>query len=239
MKTSDQCRKLLHGYASTKRAKASQRFFKTGPGQYGEGDVFIGVSMPDLRKVAKQSRDLAISEVQKLVDSPVHEERMTGLVILTLKFERAGEQQRQEIYEMYMTNVYKGNINNWDLVDVTTPRIIGEYLRNKPHDKLYELARSEDLWQKRAAILATFAFIYNGESKTTLELAHILLHDEHDLIQKAVGWMLREVGKRVDETALTDFLDKHADVMPRTMLRYAIERLTPEQRAHFMNRRVG
>lgn len=224
----------LTTYADAERAVHAQRFFKTGKGQYGEGDVFIGVTVPNTRKVAKQYKDLPLDEVQSLLDSDVHEKRLLGLLILTYKYPKATLQEQRLIYEFYLQNVYGGNVNNWDLVDASTPNIIGEYLADKPKDILYSLARSDNLWQKRVSILATFAFIKRGEPGDTLAIAELLLHDTHDLIHKAVGWMLREAGKRVDEKILTDFLDNHAHEMPRTMLRYAIERLSPVQKQHYM-----
>lgn len=233
MKARD-ARAALKQFARVERAVVSQRFFKTGAGQYGEGDVFIGVNMPDTRKVARRFKNLELSEVQKLINSDIHEERMCGLVILVCAYEKAEELQQKEIYEMYLRNVYAGRVNNWDLVDVTTPRIVGEYLADKPKDILYELAHSDNLWQKRVAVLAVFAFIKRGETKDAVMIAEILLRDTHDLIHKAVGWMLRELGKRAGEEYLRSFLDKHAHVMPRTMLRYAIERLSPEQKLRYM-----
>jgi len=211
-----------------------QRFFKTGPGQYGEGDVFIGVRVPQTRTICRQFRRLPLPEVQKLLASDVHEHRLAALIIMTYAYPAADAVTKQAIYELYLKNLYDGNINNWDLVDASAEYIVGPYLSDKPKDILYELARSEDIWQRRVAILSTFAYIKQGNPSTTLDLAELLLHDPHDLLQKAVGWMLREVGKRVDEKVLTDFLDLHAPEMPRTMLRYSIERLSPEQRTAYM-----
>lgn len=211
-----------------------QRFFKSGKGQYGEGDVFIGVSVPDTRKVAKQFVNLSFGEIQQLLNSEVHEHRLAGVLILAYQYPKADEETKQNIFDFYLYNVRKGTVNNWDLVDVTTPNIIGEHLLDKPRDVLYKLAESKDLWQRRVAIMATFAFIKKGDPVTTIEIAEKLLHDKHDLIHKAVGWMLREMGKRVDEKLLTDFLDKHAYEMPRTMLRYSIEKLTFEQKLYYM-----
>lgn len=221
--------------ASNEYAVGLQRFFKTGPGQYGEGDVFIGVRMPDIRMVCKKFGDLPLREVQTLIESPVHEHRMAGLIILTNKYPKAEKTQKQEIYNLYMDRVYAGNVNNWDLVDVTTPKIIGAHLLSGDRKILYDLASSQNLWQRRVAVLATFAFIGQGDASTSMDLAKKLLDDKHDLMHKAVGWMLREVGKRVDEKILTDFLDRHATEMPRTMLRYSIERLSPSQRSHYMS----
>lgn len=224
----------LETYANVDDAVFLQRFFKTGAGQYGEGDIFIGVRVPKTRLVCKTFKLLPLSEVQVLLDSPVHEHRLAGLIIMTLQYPRANEAGKKQLYELYMANVYKGRVNNWDLVDVSAERIVGPYLADKPKDILYELARSDNLWQRRVAVLSTFAYIKQGEPGVTLELAELLLHDTHDLIHKAVGWMLREVGKRVDEAILIDFLDRHAAVMPRTMLRYAIERLSVDKRTYYM-----
>lgn len=226
----------LEKYSNTNDAEFLQRFFKTGKGQYGEGDIFIGVRMPACRIVAKQYIDLPLRELQKILDTKVHEQRMAALIILTLKYPKATN--KQEIYDFYLLNVYKGNINNWDLIDVTTPHIIGVYLLNKPRDILYDLARSQDIWQKRVSVLATFQFIKNGDADISLELAEILLHDNHDLIQKAVGWMLREIGKRCDRAILLNFLNQHAHEMPRTMLRYSIEHLPQEQKAIYMQKKL-
>jgi len=230
----EEVKKGLQKYASTSDAEFLQRFFKTGEGQYGAGDIFIGVRVPATRKVCREFKDLPLNEVQKLLDSKVHEHRLAGLIILTYQYPKADEWQKHKIYDFYLKNVYRGRINNWDLVDVTCRDIIGAYLYDKPRDVLYELARSDDIWKKRVAIISTFYFIAKGEANDSIRISKILLHDKHDLIHKAVGWALREVGKRVDEKLLTDFLDKNAHAMPRTMLRYSIEKLSPEQKLHYM-----
>jgi len=227
----------LQEYADAEDAIFLQRFFKTAEGQYGAGDVFIGVRVPQLRDIAKRFQYLPFNDIQKLLGSKVHEYRLVGLIILTLQYAQASEQQKQLVYEFYLANVYKGRINNWDLVDVTSPLILGEYLLNRPRDLLFKLAQSDNLWQRRVAIVSSFAFIKRGDSSTTVALAEILLHDEHDLIQKAVGWMLREVGKRCDRQSLINFLDQHAHEMPRTMLRYSLEHLPSEQRAKYMQQK--
>lgn len=227
--------KELDQFASPIRAQHATRFFKTGKGQYGEGDVFIGPSMPEQRRVAGAYKTLPPPEVQLLLDSKVHEHRMVGLLILTMQYSKADAKSRQAIYDRYLTNVRMGRVNNWDLIDVTAPLIIGEHLADRTRADLYKLAVSPELWQRRTAILSTFAFIKRGDPLTTLELAEILLQDKEDLIQKAVGWMLRETGKRCDVAILTQFLDEHAAVMPRTALRYAIERLPDEQKRHYMH----
>lgn len=215
--------KELKKYSSPKKAAILQRFFKTASGQYGAGDKFIGIVVPDIRKVVKQNIDLSLDEVLTLLHSPIHEERLCALLILVAQYKKADAQKQKKIFQLYLKN-YKF-INNWDLVDLSAPNIVGAYLRDKPKDILAKLAKSKNLWQKRIAILATFDFIYHQKSEETIKIAKILLHDEHDLIHKATGWMLREVGKRVDEKVLLKFLDEHYKIIPRTMLRYAIERL--------------
>lgn len=227
----------LQMHASAGDALFLQRFFKTGKGQYGAGDVFIGVRVPKIRQVCKQCQDLPLPEVQKLLDGKVHEHRLAGLIILTLKYPKATEQEKQAVYDLYLLNVYRGRINNWDLVDATAEYIIGEHLVNRPRDILFTLAHNEDLWQRRVAALSSFAYIKRGEPGTALELAEILLYDQRDLIQKAVGWLLREVGKRCDRQILIDFLNKHAHEMPRTMLRYSLEHLPKEQRTYYMSQK--
>lgn len=222
----------LEKYSSDHDAVQAQRFFKTGPGEYGEGDVFIGVRMPDIRKVGRQFKDLDTGELEKLIKSPIHEHRMVALIIATERFKKASSADRQIIYNFYIKALKNGYINNWDLVDVTCDKVIGEFLKDIEKDFLYELASSKNLWERRVAIISTFAYIKNGDSTESIKVAKMLLHDEHDLIHKAVGWMLREVGKRVDESILLEFLDSHAHEMPRTMLRYAIEKL-PESKRQF------
>lgn len=215
------------------RADAARWFFKTGPGEYGEGDEFIGITVPNQRKVAKQYKDLERSELQKLLDSPIHEHRLTGIFILTSQFERGDERAKKSIYTMYLKNVAKGNVNNWDLVDSSAHKIVGSYLLDKPRDVLYELVESESLWEQRVSIIATAWFINNDQFGDTLLISEKLLNHEHDLIHKAVGWMLREVGKR-DVPAEQEFLDKHYEQMPRTMLRYAIEKFPESTRQQYL-----
>jgi 3-methyladenine DNA glycosylase AlkD len=239
MKASD-AKQALEKFANADDAAFLQRFFKTGAGEYGEGDVFIGVRVPKIRLVAREFRELPQTEVQQLLDSPVHEHRMCAAIILTLQFARArkDENTRRKIYEMYLQNAHDGRINNWDLVDVTTPRIVGEYLADKPHDILLKLANSKSVWERRVAVISTFAFLKRGDPGTSLQIAEVLLRDPHDLIQKTVGWMLREVGKSVDRQLLTDFLSQHAHEMPRTMLRYALEHLQPELRQKYLSQKT-
>ena len=228
-------KKDLKKFANPKRAKVNQWFFKTGKGEYGEGDVFIGLTMPDVRKIAKKYIHLSIKEVEQLLHSKIHEHRMVALVIWTYQFEKADNKTREKIYKAYLRNTKW--INNWDLVDVTTPGIVGMFLLDKDRKILYDLAKSKNLWEKRIAILATFAFINkNKESKDTLKIAEILLDDEHDLIHKGVGWMLREVGKRVSQQKEEEFLRKYYKKMPRTMLRYAIERFDEKKRQFYLKK---
>lgn len=223
----------LSKYASDSDSAFLQRFFKTGPGEYGEGDVFIGVRVPDTRKVCKEFKDLPLGEIQKLLDSPIHEHRLGAVILLVNQFNK----NKEEVYNLYLKNVYKGRINNWDIVDSSAHQIVGGYLIDKPHDLLFELAGSDNLWQRRVAVLATFHFIKNGEASTAIEIAEKLLDDDHDLIHKAVGWMLREIGKQVDEGILIDFLDKHATKMPRTMLRYSMEKLPEYKRQYYLKKK--
>lgn len=221
---------VLKTLAHQERAKASQRFFKTGHGQYGEGDVFIGVTMPEVRRLVRLFRGVPFEEIDELVMSPIHEARMFGLLLLVTRFESVKESvARESLFKKYLGYVKAGRINNWDLVDVTAPRVVGVFLFNRSRKILETMARSASLWERRIAIISTLYFIQHGEAKTALRLAKMLLRDEHDLIHKAVGWMLREVGKRCSVKELEGFLDQHATKMPRTMLRYAIERL-PEVR---------
>lgn len=213
------------------------RFFKTGPGEYGEGDRFLGVTVPEQRVIAKKYRNLPLGEVEKLLISPWHEHRLTGLLILTYRFPVSEMAQKKEIFEFYLNHATY--IDNWDLVDVTAPGIVGEYLVESGSDSglLRRLAKSQSLWERRIAIVSTFTWIRSGRHQECFEIAEILLHDSHDLIQKAVGWMLREVGKRCGEDILSDFLDRHVNGMPRTMLRYAIERFPEAVRQEYLRKK--
>ena len=210
-----------------------QGFFKTGPGEYAEGDIFIGINVPIVRILAKKYQCLPFNETLRLLKSRIHEERLLALFILILKYRKAVSREKEKIYKIYLRN--SKYINNWDLVDVTAKHIVGDYLYNKRRCKLYQLARSDSLWERRIAVLATFHFIERGDYKDTLKIAKILLLDKHDLIHKAVGWMLREVGKR-DIRIEDRFLDKNYNRMPRTMLRYAIERFPENKRLRYLSR---
>jgi 3-methyladenine DNA glycosylase AlkD len=218
----------LKKLANKKQAKNLQRFFKTGIGEYGEGDIFWGLKVPQIRQIAKNYYNLNFFDVEKLIKNPVHEIRLCALVILVHK----AKTDEKMAYKIYLRNTKC--INNWDLVDLTAPQIVGAYLDGKDQRVLEKLAKSKSLWEKRIAMLATFHFIYNGDAKLTLKIAEILVYDDHDLIQKAVGWMLREVGKRCSQRAEEEFLKKYAKNMPRTMLRYAIERFSQEKREYYL-----
>lgn len=223
----------LDKYGNPIDAKILQRFFKTGKGQYGEGDIFIGVKMPVIRKIAKQYKVTSLQEIERLLDSPIHEYRMAALVILMEQFKKAKIELKKNIYNLYLRRMDR--INNWDLVDVSCRDIVGGYLLDKPRDDLYKMSRSNNLWERRIAIVATWRFIREGQYKDTIDISQKLLKDRHDLIQKAVGWMLREVGKK-DLSVLIGFLDESYKVMPRTMLRYSIERLSTFQRNYYLGR---
>ncbi|HEY2643784.1 MAG TPA: DNA alkylation repair protein [Galbitalea sp.] len=219
----------LAAESDPEKASGLDRFFKTGAGEYGEGDVFLGLSVPTSRRLAKSYYALPLDQVTVLLDSDVHEHRFVALLILLAqaKKEPAG------IAEYYLSAVRRGRVNNWDLVDCSAEFILGEYLYGRPRGVLFELANADSIWERRVAMLSTFGFIKHGDASTTLEIATILLPDKHDLIRKAVGWMLREVGKRVDPKQLELYLDAHAAQMARTTLSYATEHLTQEQRAHY------
>jgi 3-methyladenine DNA glycosylase AlkD len=216
-----------------------QRFFKTGPGHYGEGDVFVGVRVPATRGVAKRFTGLPLEEIAVLLESEVHEHRLAGLIILNAGFARASKPNtrddslRETMARFYLDAVRRGRVNNWDLVDSSAEYVLGAFLVARPRDLLFELAGSEGLWERRVAMISTFAFLKMGDASTTMEIAGLLLDDREDLIHKAVGWMLREVGKRVDPATLIRFLDENAQRMPRTALSYATEHLSPELRARY------
>lgn len=221
--------------ADPDQAVQLQRFFKTGPGQYGEGDKFLGLRMPQLRQVVKQYLDMSLADVAKLLHTPIHEQRMAALLILTYQFPKAKPQAQKAIYHFYLDNT--AWINNWDLVDVTVTHIVGAYLLERNRKKLYILAKSKSLWERRIAMVATAYFIKHNQFEDTLNIADQLLADPHDLIHKAVGWMLREVGKR-DLAVMEDFLLPRYQRMPRTMLRYAIEKLPESRRQAYLKGRL-
>lgn len=222
----------LKAGADKEQAKNLQRFFKTGPGEYGEGDIFLGFKVPVLRSIAKQHLDLTFDELQNLIESPIHEERMAALMILVLRFPKSKQEEKDKIFKFYIKNAK--SINNWDLVDLSAPQIVGGFLIDKDRKLLEKLAASKNLWEKRISILATFQFIKEKQFDTALTIAEKLLNDEHDLIHKAVGWMLREIGKR-DLKTEEDFLKGRYKNMPRTMLRYAIEKFPEKKRKAYLN----
>lgn len=225
--------KRLRQVADPQDAKALQWYFKTGPGEYGEGDVFIGVKVPKLRALVKEFWQAGERDVRRLLASRIHEDRALALFILVRQFEKGTEGDRRRIYRLYLASTDR--INNWDLVDLSAPNIVGGYLLNRSRRPLYRLARSKSLWERRIAVLATFAFIREGDFDDSLAMAEHLLHAKEDLIHKAVGWMLREIGKR-DVAVLEAFLDKHGTTMPRTTLRYAIERFPEAKRQGYLKR---
>jgi 3-methyladenine DNA glycosylase AlkD len=231
--TADSVRAALTAVADPAQVAGLQRFFKTGPGEYGEGDVFVGIKVPELRRAIRPFGDLPLDELDALLDDAEHEHRLAAVLLLVRRYPTDPD----AVVERYLAAVRRGRVNNWDLVDASSEFILGPWLHDHDRALLDELADSDDVWERRVAVLATFDFIKHGEAAPTLALAERLLGDRHDLIQKAVGWMLREVGKRVDRGVLTGFLDAHAADMPRTMLSYATEHLTPEERSAYRARR--
>jgi 3-methyladenine DNA glycosylase AlkD len=225
----------LLSVSSKKKANLATRFFKTAPGQYGEGDIFIGITVPEQRKIATQFQHASFADIASLLKGEIHEHRFTALEILDIQFKRAPhDSSRIKIVNFYLKNLSR--VNNWDLVDTSAPYILGAWLVDKKSaDRkiLYKLARSKNVWERRVAIVATQALIREGQYQDTLRIAKILLADSHDLIHKATGWMLREVGK-LDEALLITFLKQHADTIPRTMLRYAIEKFPANIRREFL-----
>jgi 3-methyladenine DNA glycosylase AlkD len=230
--TAEAIGKTLRSLGNTETAEHSQRFFKTGEGQYGAGDKFLGIRVPVLRKQISHFRDTPLTEVASVLHSPWHEERLFALLLLVVKYQKGDDAEKAAIYECYMDNTRY--INNWDLVDSSAPYIVGPYLEKGDKAVLYTFARSGSLWERRIAVMATFHFIRQGHFDVTFELADILLNDQEDLIRKAVGWMLREVGKRDSETEKT-FLASRYKRMPRTMLRYAIEKFPDAERKRYLN----
>ncbi len=229
---------LLH---NKEKAKVSAGFFKTGKGEYGEGDIFLGITVPESRKIAKRYSTIPLSEILLLLQNKIHECRLVALLILVEKFKTSNLLQQKEIVNFYLENTK--HINNWDLVDLSADKIIGAYLFDRENSKenkektfLLDLAKSNHLWERRISIISTFYFIKKNKFNETLRIAEILLHDKHDLIHKAVGWMLREIGKR-NKTIEEEFLKKHYKTMPRTMLRYALERFPEEERKEYLKKK--
>ena len=226
-------RKELDALTNQEKAVFLQRFFKTGKGEYGEGDQFLGLTVPESRKIAGKYKHLPFSEIKKLLVSKIHEYRLIALLILVNNFKTGDETGQKEIYKFYLDHTKY--INNWDLVDLSADKIVGAYLLHRPRKILYTFARSQNLWERRIAMISTYQFIKEKkEYKDTFQIAEILLLDKHDLIQKAVGWMLREVGKRASKEALVKFLSKNYKQMPRTMLRYSIEHFPQKQRLKYI-----
>jgi 3-methyladenine DNA glycosylase AlkD len=232
----DTAKRALRALATPERALGAERFFKTQKGEYGYGDVFIGVTVPDTRKVARQSIALPLGEIKKLLLSAIHEDRLLGLIILVQQFKKGDRKVQKQIFDLYLK--MRGRVNNWDLVDVSAPQIIGQYCLQYGGgmEILTSLASSKVLWQRRMAIVATLAFIRAGSSKECFAIAQHLLDDQHDLIHKAVGWMLREVGKNIGRAEERKFLDSYVQDMPRTALRYALEHFDPQERSVYMKK---
>ncbi|RYU97561.1 DNA alkylation repair protein [Emticicia agri] len=227
----------LQAIANPERAKASAWFFKTGKGQYGEGDVFIGISAPDLRAICKKYNSLPLEDLQVLLNDPIHEYRMAALMILVSQIKKAKGDTQKRIYDFYLKNTQQ--INNWDLVDASARDIVGYYLYDKDREILYDMARTNHLWTQRIAIIATWYFINKNQYEETFRIAEILLSHKHDLIHKAVGWMLREIWKKekasgIEVIQVEQFLKKNIGKIPRTALRYSIEKMTEERRKYFM-----
>ena len=215
------------------RAKLLQGFFKTGPGQYGEGDAFLGIPVPVTRKIAKKYRDLPFEKIETLLENKFHEVRLAALLLLVHRYETGTNQEKQQVVDFYLNNTKR--VNNWDLVDLSAHKILGAHLLHKDKSILYHLAKSKNLWERRISIIATAWFINKNQFEDTIKISEILLHDKHDLIHKAVGWMLRELGKK-DQSLLEEFLNKHTKNMPRTMLRYAIEKFEETKRQYYLKK---
>lgn len=221
----------LKKYIDKDKAEFLPRFFKVAPGEYGEGDVFIGVTVPNQRKVARNFKKLSFDDIESLLKEEVHEYRLTALLILVHQFEKSKEDNKKALINFYLENADR--VNNWDLVDSTAHKILGPYLINKDRKILYKLAKEDHLWKQRIAIMTTFHFIKNNDYKDALAISEILINHNHDLIHKAVGWMLREIGKR-DKEVEVEYLNKYYKQMPRTMLRYAIEKFPNEERQNYL-----
>lgn len=224
----------LMSMANPEKAVFLQRFFKTGPGEYAEGDVFLGLVVPLTRNIAQANKKTPLEELQKLIGSRYHEARLCALLIVVEQFKKASPEEQKNLYDFYLSNTSR--INNWDLVDLTSPQVVGAYLSDKDRSPLYTLARSGNLWEQRISIVSTIAFIRHREYDDTLALADHLLPHPHDLIHKAIGWMLREVGKK-DRDTLTAYLERQAVRLPRTALRYAIEHYPEDQRQYFLKKK--
>ncbi len=232
MSSLEELKKDFSRLANPKKAKDLQRFFKTGKGEYADGDIFLGVMVPEQRKLVKKYASfLSLDDIQELLNTKIHEHRLTALLILVKQYQKSSEERKKEIFDFYLKNTK--NINNWDLIDLSALNIIGDYLLDKDRNIIYQLVKSDNLWERRISVLTTFAFIRKNQFEDSLKLSEILIRDKHDLIHKATGWMLREIGKR-DINVLKQFLGKHYKEMPRTMLRYAIEKLPEKERKAYL-----
>jgi len=223
----------LENLGDPEKKEKLQRYFKTDKGEYGEGDIFLGLYVGDQRKIAKKYRYLSLPQVMELLQSKIHEHRLVALLILVEQFKKGNEEKRKEIVELYLSNTRW--INNWDLVDLSAHKILGEYYWDKPKNVLYQLAESDNLWERRISVISTFAFIRRESYEESLKIAEILVNDKHDLIHKAVGWTLREIGKQ-DQQKEEEFLMQHYKTMPRTMLRYSIEKFEKEKKQFYMKK---
>ena len=223
----------LQALSNAEKRKIFPRFFKAGKGEYGEGDRFLGVTVPNIRAISKQYKNISLNEIRELIQSEWHEVRLCALLIMVEKNKKKDETLRQQLFDLYLSQTDR--INNWDLVDLSCRFIVGEYLLDKSRDILYQLAQSPLLWDNRIAIVSTYAFIRKGQLEDTYALSDLMMHHPHDLMHKAIGWMLREAGKR-DSERLYDYVMSHRADMPRTMLRYAIEKFSPEERSILMKR---
>jgi 3-methyladenine DNA glycosylase AlkD len=219
--------------ADPDKAKVLSRFFKTGKGEYGEGDVFLGIPVPEQRRIAEKYQGLTVSDIKKLLSSTTHEHRLVALLILIIQYRKESPDGKKRLCDFYLNN--RAQVNNWDLVDLSAHHILGDYLLDKDRAVLYQLAASDNVWERRIAIMSTFAFIRKNQFEDTFNIASLLLRDTHDLIHKAAGWMLREIGKK-NQAAEEEFLLKYFKEMPRTMLRYAIERFEDEKREFYLRR---
>ena len=226
-----QLQKIVKEYSNKEQGIFLQRFFKTGKGEYGEGDIFAGIKVPVSRKIANQFKDLSFTDLQKVIKSKIHEERLISLFILVSKYKKADEEGKEKIFNFYLKNIRY--VNNWDLVDLSAEKIIGAYLMDKDKRLLFDLVNSNSVWERRISIMSTFYFIKANQFAATLKISELLLKDKHDLIHKAVGWMLREIGKR-DIQAEEIFLHRYYKKMPRTMLRYAIEKFPEKKRLDYL-----
>jgi len=231
-KNAQQIVAYLRSLGNAEIAEHSQRFFKTGEGEYGYGDQFLGIRVPVIRKAVRQYRDTRLDTAEELRHSEFHEVRLFALILLVSIYSSADEDEKDQVFQCYLNN--SRYINNWDLVDTSAPHIVGVHLAERDRTLLYELVESDSLWERRIAVLATFHFIRNGEFEDALRLCELLLNDREDLIHKASGWMLREIGKRDKEVEIA-FLDRHCGSMPRTMLRYAIEKFSKDERRYYMS----